>query len=262
MRARRVIPALLGVVSGIAVAGEPKPTAVEIKAFKDKLIVLEDPQGGTYVVLPGGGEDSRLFFGTTKAVYEQIIINRFANGETGAWDLGVVAPRVPNIQPGSVQRKDDGTFHRWCGSERDTVLKQAPADRAKGILDKASFLSTALTRRSHLLARDDSGVYYYVDVIRDQYGGSGFRVWVGKKGAMKQLPLTDVASDTGGEVFATKSGDVRIVRDKDVSSKATVTFVKGEKHTSLVQLDLDANSRLIFKDLGVYSFLGTICDDL
>jgi hypothetical protein len=254
---------LLGVASGIAVAGEPKPTAVDIKAFKSKLVVLEDAQGGTYVVLPGSGEDARVWYGgTAKTLYEQIIVNRFSNGETGAWDLGVVAPRVTNTQPGSIQRQDDGSFHRWCGSDHDLPLKQAPTDRAKSIIDKASFLSTALTRRAHLLARDDSGTYYYVDVIRDQYGGSGYRVFVGKKGAMKQLPLSDVASDTAGEVFATKSGDVRIVRNNDDSKIASVTWVKGEKHTPLVKLDLDVNSRIIFKDLGVYSFLGTICDDI
>jgi hypothetical protein len=184
------------------------------------------------------------------------------NSETGAWDVSVWAPRVANIQPGSLQRKDDGSFHRWCGDSNDTPLKQLSADRAKGVLDKATLMTTAMTRRPHLLARDDAGTYYYIDVIRDQYGGSGFRVYVGKKGAMKLLPLSDVASDTGGEVFATKSGDVRIVRDNNNSEKATVTWVKGEKHTTLVKLDTDANSRLIFKDLGVYTFVGTLCDDL
>ena len=33
------------------------------------------------------------------------------------------------------------------------------------------------------------------------YGGEGYRVFSGKKGAMKQLPLTDVAHDTGGDVL-------------------------------------------------------------
>ena len=124
-------------------------------------------------------------------------------------------------------------------------------------------MTTGLVRKPHLLARDDAGTYYYVDVIRDQYGGSGYRVFVGKKGAMKQLPLTDVATDTGGEVFATKTGDVRIVHDNSTEGvKAGATWVKGEKRTPLLTLDTDANSRVIFKDLGIYTFLGTICDDI
>jgi len=260
MRARWVL-GLAGLVSGIAAAGEPKPTAVDIKAVRDQLVVLEDTQGGTYVVLPTS--DGRMWYGTGKTLFEQVVVTKFLNGETGAWDIGVWAPRVTRTQPGSVQRKDDGSFHRWCGTDHDSPLKIVPADRAKGVLDKATFMSTALTRRPHLLARDDAGTYYYVDVIRDQYGGSGFRVFAGKKGAMKQLPLSDVASDTAGEVFATKSGDVRFVHDDpDAGTKAVVTWVKGEKRTQLVMLDTDQNSRLIFKDLGVYSFLGTICDDL
>ena len=50
-------------------------------------------------------------------------------------------------------------------------------------------------------------------------------MFVGKKGAMKQLPLTDVASDTAGEVFATKTGDLRLVaiaeRDADASRRGS-----------------------------------------
>jgi hypothetical protein len=86
-------------------------------------------------------------------------------------------------------------------------------------------------------------------------------VFIGKKGAMKQKPLTDIASDTAGDVFATKTGDLRIVNDTDAGS-STVTWVKGEKRATLRKLDLDANSPLIFKDLGVYSFTGTICENL
>ncbi len=249
--------------SGIAVAGEPKPTAVDIKAFRDKLLVLEDVQGGTYVVLPGS--DSRMWYGTGKTLYEQIVVTRSANGQTGSWDVGVWAPRVPRTQPGSIQRNDDGAFFRWCGGESKLPLKQITADRAKTILDKSTFLTSALVRRPHLLARDDNGTYYYVDVVRQEYGGSGYRVFVGKKGAMKQLPLTDVATDDAGEVFATKTGNVRVVHDENVGdsdTKSVATFIKGDKRTQLVVLDVNRNSPLIFKDLGIYSFLGTICDDL
>jgi hypothetical protein len=171
----------------------------------------------------------------------------------------VWAPRVPNVQPGSVGRKNDGTFRRWCGGDNHTELTELVADKAKAVLDKSAFLSTAMIRRPYLLARDDGGVYYYVDVIRDQYGGKGYRVFVGKKGAMKQRPLTDVATDTAGDVFATKTGDLRIVREVG-EGKPSVTWVKGGKRSSLVTLDPEANSRLIYKDLGVYGFIGSICE--
>lgn len=248
-------------VSATSQAGDPKPKKVDVSAVRDKLIVLQDDAGGTYIVLPGS--DGRLFYGVAKSknVYEQVVFGRFSDGSSGRWELSVWAPRVPNVQPGAVGRKDDGTYFRYCGTDRTTPLTQITGEKAKSILDKTSYLSSAMIRRPHLLARDDAGVYYYVDVIRKDYGGKGYRVFVGKKGAMKQRPLTDIATDTAGDVFATKTGDLRIVRDTTEPSP-TVTWVRGEKRVKLYVLDVDANSPLIFKDLGVYGFVGTICENL
>lgn len=259
MRARGLV--LAAMVLGTAAANaDPKPKPIDIKPFRDQLVVLTDPDGGIYVALPG--RDGRAWYGVqsrkTKNLYEQVVIGRSSDGSTGKWDLSVWAPRVPDVQPGSILRRADGTYNRYCGTGHDTPLTELTGDKAKAVLDKWTFLSTAMVRRPHLLARDDSGVYYYVDVIRNEYGGKGYRVFVGKKGAMKQRPLTDIATDSAGDVFATKTGDIRIVRD---ASKTTATFVKGEKRTELSSLDLDVNSTLIFKDLGIYTFTGTICEN-
>ena len=78
---------------------------------------------------------------------------------------------------------------------------------------------------------------------------------------MKQKPLTDVANDTAGDVFATKTGDLRIVRDT-TEPKPQITWVKGQKRAPLVSLDTAANSALIYKDLGIYGFTGSICENL
>ena len=262
MRARSWCAALLA-LSTVAAADpkDPKPKSVDIKPIRDKLIVLQDSDGGTYVVLPG--IDGHVWYGSprTKNLYEQIKVSASSDAATGSWDVSVWAPRVPNVQPGSLAHKADGSFSRWCGSEQETGLTQLTGDKAKAVLDKWSFLSTAFIRRPYLFARDDAGVYYYVDVIREQYGGKGFRVFVGKKGAMKQRPLTDIATDAAGDVFGTKTGDLRIVRDT-TEGKSTVTWVRGEKRSLLVTLDVDANSTVIFKDLGVYTFTGSICEGL
>lgn len=261
MRARGWSLAVLLALSTSA-AAEPRPKPVDIKPFRDRLLVLQDADGGTYIVLPGS--DSKVFYGVggkNKKVYEQVVTGRSADRSKGSWDIAVWAPRVPKLQPGSIQKKADGSFVKWCGSDVQVGLSELTGDKAGAIIDKASFLTTAMTRRPHLLARDDSAVYYYVDVIRDQYGGKGYRVFIGRKGAMKQRPLTDVATDTGGDVFATKTGDLRIVRDVS-DGKSTVTWVKGGKRSPLVWLDTDASSALIFKDLGVYGFTGSICENL
>ncbi len=242
--------------TGVA-AAEPKPKPVDIKTIREHLQVFRDPDGAIYVAYPGVA--GRLFYGPPKSknVYEQIITGRSTDTSKGRWDLSAHTPRVPNFQPGSVGRKEDGTYYRYCGGDNYTTLTELTGDGARTILDKSIFMSTAMIRRPHMLARDDAGVYYYVDVIRNEYGGKGYRVFVGKKGAMKQRPLTDIATDTGGDVFGTKTGDLRIVRD---TADSKVQWVKGEKRTQLISLDTDANSALIFRDLGVYAFTGNICE--
>ena len=257
MRARGWWLAAFLMIASTAFA-EPKPKAVDIKSFRDKLVVLKDADGGTYVVLPGDG--ARVWYGIPKKpLYEQKVTGRSANGDK--WGISVWAPRVSNFQPGGVNFNGDGNYIRYCGDNEQIPLTQVTSDQAKTVLDKSSFMSSAFIRRPYLLARDNSGVYYYVDVIRDEYGGNGYRVFVGKKGAMKSKPMTDIASDTAGDVFSTKTGDLRFVKDLDDSSKVTTTWIKGGKETKLVSLDVEANSRMIFREFGIYGFTGSICEN-
>jgi hypothetical protein len=241
-------------------AADPAPKAVDVKALKAQAVVLQDPQGGTYVVFRG--DDPKVFYGPNmKSVYEQVIIGSSSDGD-GGWEFNTWAPRVPDgPHLGSIEHKKDGTYKKDCRGKDDLNLTEVSAEKAKMVLDKTAFLTMAIVHVPHLLARDDSGVYYYVDRIAKIYGGKGYRVFVGRKGAMKQLPLTDVASDSAGDVFSTKSGDLRLVTNSD-SNKQTMTWVKGEKRTELVFLDTDINSVVIFKDLGLYTFLGTFCDNV
>jgi hypothetical protein len=262
MRARGWVVLALGLTlsaaTAVAESKEPKPFVLDLKDLKDKLIVARDAAGGTYVVLPAGS-DSRAWYGTGKTLYEQILIGRSADGD--AWSLNVWAPRLAEIRPGAIDRRKDGTFAKTCDGLEDAVLTQVTGDKAKAVLDKSIFMSPALLRRPHLLARDDSGSYFYVDKLATQYGGKGYRVFVGRKGAMKQMTLTDVASDSAGQVFSTKSGDLRLVRTEQ-ENKSSTLWVKGGKKTELIPLDTDANSPVIFNDLGVYKFIGTICDNI
>jgi len=248
-------------LTGRIAAADPKPKPVDVKALRDKMVVLQDKLGITYVVVPG--PDAAIYLGTGKALYAQRIRGGSADGSTGAWSVDAIAPHAADTAPGSVFRRADGSYAKSCNTET-TELTQRSGDAAKQILDKASFMTTALTRRPLLLARDDAGVYYYVDQLYSDYGGKGYRVFVGKKGAMRELPLTDVADDSGGQVFSTKTGDLRLVHDSKTSDAvaATVTWVRGEKRSPLVSLDLYMNSPVIYRDLGVYSFTGTICDEL
>jgi hypothetical protein len=258
-----VIPAaVLSAVAGFAsgAAADPTPKPVDVKAMKSKATVLTDAQGGIYVVFRG--DEPKVFFGpNAKTLYEQNIVGSSSDGD-GGWEFDTWAPRIvdePHL--GSIQRKKDGTYERACRDQDQAGLTELSGEKAKAVLDKAAFVTSGVIRVPHLLARDDSGVYYYVDRIAKIYGGKGYRVFVGKKGAMKPMPLTDVASDSAGEVFSTKSGDLRLVRQSE-KTKESMTWVKGEKRNELVFLDTSTNSAVIFKDLGLYTFLGTICDNI
>jgi len=260
--ARAVVLAGLVLLGVAAVAGaEPTPTVVDIRPFRDQLMVFLDSTNHIYVVKPHKQSPKqptvkpRVWYGQAgKPLYEQIGVGYSLNGTSYSYPSW--APRISGVKPGYFQRRADGSFHKLCDKE-DLVLTQLTGDKAKAVLDKSKLMTEYLMRRPHLLARDDSGVYYYVDRLSEHYGGRGFRVYVGRKGAMKQLPLTDVATDEAGEVFATKTGDLLLNHTND-----TVTWSRGGKKSQLTYLNVDRNSVVIFTDLGIYQFIGTLCDNI
>lgn len=257
-----------GVAPAIAETKDPKPLTVEIKDFKDRLLVLKDSAGGTYVILLRSDKDpsNRAWYGTGKTLYEQVLDGFSADGD--AWGLDVYAPRIVALRPGSIEKKKDGTYFKSCDGADDFVLTEQTGDKAKAVLDKYAFVSPGMIRRPHLLARDDSGVYYYIDKLSKLHGDKGFRVFVGRKGGMKQIALTDVASDSAGQVFSTKTGDLRLVHTVnnvdtvEPKSKPSTTWVKGGKKTELIWLDTYVNGPMIFNDLGIYKFIGSICESM
>jgi hypothetical protein len=261
MRARAAWLAVAIALGAGGAAADPKPTAVDIKPLRGRLLVLQDARGGTYVLVPG--PDGPVYYGTDGTLYEQLVQSGGADGSAGTWQVGVWAPRVPVMRPGVIARRANGTYHRYCGMDdaNDIELTERTGDRAHQVLDHSRFLTTASVRVPRLLARDDDGVYYYVDMIRAVYGGRGFRLLVGRKGALKPLPLRDLNSDSAGDVFLTSSGQLRLVHDPD-SGRDTATWVHGDHHTALVVLDPGPNSPLIYRDLGVYSSTGMLCEDL
>jgi hypothetical protein len=241
----------------VAAAPDPKPIAVDVAGIEDELVLLTDPDGGIYAIRPGA--EPRAFYGTAKVLHEQVVIGRSAQGES--WRLTIWVPQLGDLRAGAIERRADGTYQRRCDGRDDPVLTAISAERAKAILRRARFLTTALVRRPYLLARDDGGVYYYIDVLAKQYGGKGYRVWSGKPGALRQLPLIDVASDGAGDVFATRGGDLRLVGGRGATG-AAATWIRGARRTPLVGLDLDVSSRLIYRDLGIYKLTGIICDSI
>src|SRR5262249_40855215 len=143
--------------------------------------------------------------------------------------------------------------------KRTTVLTALTKDDAAKLLGPAKFMKTRWKRHAYALARDNTGVYYYVDQAREPEENNDFRVFKGPKGALKRQEMINVVKDGEGSIFVTKNGKLRLILDKHETS-----WIQGSsKPQQLTELDLamTANASLIYNELGVYASepLGTPC---
>jgi hypothetical protein len=234
----------------------------DISSYKKDLVVLSDEDGDIYVLESkwgAGGDEHAFFFGDGKVMYRQRVFGGGSDGQTGRIDFSFWSPRVDNS--GTVGRTDKGEYYLSCSraadAEQETLKKLSDAD-AKKVLDTASFRKFFWKRQAQALARDDSGNYYYVDRMRDEQGGKGHRIFAGPKGALKELPMTNVVSDSVGEIYATRKGELRFVTEPNKA-----WWIKGSVKTELTIIPIEDNIPLIYGDLGVYDgSLGTPCDDM
>lgn len=257
-----------------------KPKPIDMKAMAGKLDVFRD-EDGKYYVSPNYAafEKDRkreeelekegkkveekdkvdpskwVFYGDAKAMYQQRIVGSGSDGQ--GYDWSVWSPRVRGMNQASFSAKS-GSPSVGCKQRDNKPLKLLTVDEAKAVLQRATFLPPLWQRVDHFLARDDDGTYWYVDRYRRDLGGKGHRVFSGQKGAMKELAMTNVVSDSAGEIYKTKTGDLKIVTE---SGTGKAYWKKGEAKTELVMLDVDANRYLIYRELGIYGQLGVICDD-
>ncbi len=273
---RRSVIALVLSLGGIGHA-EPKPAqptpripvqqrlpidkakAIDIKDAIDKLDVFRDDTGMYYVLPRLGAMDNEginewVFYGDGKTMYQQRVFG--FSSEPTRYDWTVWAPRVRGLV-GAKLIETANSLEADCSArngKRSPV--QLKADEAKMMLKGAKFYPPLWQRQSNTLARDDDANYYFVDQLRDDAGGNGYRVFAGAKGAMKELPLVNTANDSAGAIFATKGGDLKLVKGKE-----DAVWIKGDKRTPLTVLDPSENRYLVYRELGIYGSLGTVCDD-
>ena len=263
MRQHLIAVALLLVAS--AASADPKKTSklhapIDIRAVVDQLDVFKDDAGSVLVVPKIAALKNDLqkwvFYGDAKSLYQQRIIGSSIDGDNYEWI--VWSPRVQGIQQAFVTSDPNGvTIQCTAGKDGKRTLMPLPADQARKVLAKATFLPPLWERQAHFLARDDDGVYFYVDRLQDDYGGKGFRVFVGKKGALKEAAMTNVVSDSAGEIYSTKTGELKIIAGTD----GKAYWKKAGKKTELVVLEVMQNRYVIYRDLGIYGTLGVVCDE-
>lgn len=258
---RRALVALLVSATALA-APDKKPKAIDAKSNAAKLDVWKDDVGQFYVVPLYSAfsfEDAGawVFYGDGKNMYQQRIVGS-GTGQHDSYEWTVWSPRVTTMNHAQVESVDN-RLRLTCGLKDKRVLTQLKADEAKAFFGNATFLPPFWERNAKFLARDDDGVYYFVDMLSQEAGGNGYRVFIGQKGSMKEQAMTNVVSDSGGEIYATKSGNLKIITDNKAS---TAFWIKGGKKTELTVLVPGDNRYLIYRGLGVYGALGVVCDDL
>ncbi|AKQ63809.1 hypothetical protein A176_000721 [Myxococcus hansupus] len=146
-----------------------------------------------------------------------------------------------------------------CG-EKDIPLTMLEGEPAAEVLRKSTYLPNPQKFRPYALLRDTKGVYYFVDRGFHESEKKNYRVFIGPRGGLKAQKMTNVISDSEGEIFSTKRGDLRLLLDK---AKPAMWIENTKRRHELRQVPVDENLPLIYNELGVYEGLrlGTPCDD-
>jgi hypothetical protein len=234
---------------------------VDVSAFRERLAVWSDGKKHFLALVMTSKFDSPIFWSHDGQSFYQL---RVTSGSSDGYDddlkkLGrnFWEPRGSGFsaEAGFEYSKEEKRLVVECGS-RKTAMERLDDAAAKKLLEAALFKAPPWTRYAYALARDDTGRYYYVDNLRDT---KSFRLFAGPRGALKLLKMTNVVSDSEGDIFSTAKGDLRLILSKKES-----TWIVHQKRTPLIWLPVDDNRAMIYNDLGVYSgaTLGTPCDDL
>ncbi|HNN92242.1 MAG TPA: hypothetical protein PKI03_08240 [Pseudomonadota bacterium] len=248
----------------IAPAHAEGPGPATPKPARDKLLLLTDGKSHYIAVEPFVRNDDSLFYGDGKRFFAVPIQGGGAVGKE-RFNTTFVDPRY---YIGFTQRSElamqDGKYTVTCGKTTTPLTVVDPAT-ARPLLAAAQFEGSPRKWQAYALARNSAGVYYYVDrgyVDRhqgDRNESRNFRLFVGPKGNLKLQKMTNVVSDSEGDVFSTATGSMRMVLGK----KEPVWIQKG-KTSTLLPVPVDENLAMIYTELGVYAGerLGTPCDDL
>ncbi|GMU58249.1 MAG: hypothetical protein AMXMBFR34_00120 [Myxococcaceae bacterium] len=251
---------------------QPRPDAVDISSWKAQARALSDGKGHFLVFDSKRPYDAMFYGDATKLVQLRISGGGMSGAES--WSAVLWDPRVPRVDGNLVEvsMEDSGKRFKLVCGKRVTELSEVKADEAAKLLGTATFAPPSWDRVPERLLRDDKGNYYLVDRFRaqDRLDRRDFRLFVGPRGKMKQVPLKDVVDDSEGMIFSTKNGELRLIFGNagaadDKVRKEDFKWIEGKKqlHLTDVPLDLPLNARITYLDLGVYAGarLGTPCDD-
>ncbi len=260
----------------IEAAPAPDPVApdepVDIASVRASMKVVTDGKKHYLVVAPynsgkggvynGYSDKPGLFSGDGKTFYSQRSPaggSRAAGGsrkEDSYWFM-FWDPRSRKANQ-ALYEFEKGKHVLSCG-DRKTELQAVPDAEAQAMIDGAKFVKPLWKRRPYWLARDEHARYYYVDVMREPEQNKSFRLFVGPKGNLKQQKMTNVVSDSKGDIFSTKAGELRLI-----TQETEANWFEGKTKLPLTIVPVEDNAQLVYSELGVYAGerLGTPCDDM
>ena len=253
---------LIAVVLAVSTVAHADP-AEEIRAVRDVGLVIHDGKGH-YIAFgtadpatPVSNMSDVIYYGDGKTFYRQPLkgaaSNTFHEGQR-AWEI--LDERM-GLQLDKSKLEFDKEYKMTC-RDNETPLRVLDPKEARKLLAKATFKPVRMDRVAQMLGRDGT-TYYLVDSTRRTPTPTDWRVFVGKRGSLKQLKLKDVAADADGQVFTTSSGLLKV----NAKTQAMSWEPKPGKQVALSSVPIERNLPLVYGELGVYTNgFGVPCDDL
>ncbi len=208
-----------------------------------RLQLLSDGRGHLVAFETDRRHAGELLAGDRAGLYRQRVRGSSASGSE-SWSVYFWDPRTrhPSLTFA------DGAYVLRCG--RDIPL--APVDQPVPATFEVRWQRTAV-----VLARDDRGTYYYVDKRR---GGDDYRLFVGTRGRVEYLPLSDAIIDAHSSIFISDRG--RLIATPTGRDAWQVTWAVGDAEQELTAMSLWTQAKMVYGSLGAYSGqpLGTPCD--
>jgi hypothetical protein len=247
----------------LALTGLAHAEAADITEVKDKLTVWSDGKNHYVAMVMTSNSSSPIFWSADGKSFHQL---RMTSGSSDGYDDNLKMlirnfwePRNPGSgEAGLEYFANVGKLVVQC-DVRKTPLEKVEAEAAKKLIGAAQFNKSRWPRYAYALARDNTGRYFYVDNVREPENAKQFRLFAGLKGSMKLQKMTNIVSDSSGDIFSTVKGELRLILQKQDSA-----WVVKNKPTHLTWLPVEDNRQMIYTELGVYAGqeLGTPCDVL
>ncbi len=261
---RHSLFAALTLLARVALAAPPEEPAatVDVSAIKDKLVLWSDGKHHFVAMVMTSASGSPVFWSNDGQRFVQLrILGGASDGyddDLKRLDRNFWEPRQRGGEAGLGYLKETNRLTVEC-AERKTPMERLPASDARKLIDAARFHPPSWDRVAYWLARDNTGRYYYVDNAREPEGAKKFRLFSGPRGAVKLQKMLNIVSDSGGDIFSTANGELRLV-----ISRSDALWIAKAKETKLLSLPVEENTVLIYVDLGVYTGqrFGTPCDEL